>query len=185
VAADLLSAAAVTRTSRYLLLDKSGRKFEVIEVIGKWCDATAQKVTADAIAAHKRFAGIYVQSGSTGTVRALIASGHPMIPVAGETENGFRKLCAQYADKGLHCSSAGTGPAQVAGAIKAALAELLGEKVPQAIALPISYTEYPNMKPGEDYYPDLTDNLFVGNAFPACQIGFTATEIMGKSAANQ
>jgi ribose transport system substrate-binding protein len=167
------------------VLDKSGKKFEVVEVVGKWDDGTAQKVTADAIAVHKKFDGIYTQGGSTGTVRALIDAGHPFIPVSGETENGFRKLCAQYADKGLHCSSAGTGPAQVAVTIKAAIAELQGDAIPQAIALPVSYVEYPNMKQGEDYYPDLSDNFFVGNAFPACKIGFSATEIMGKSEANQ
>jgi len=167
------------------VLDKSGKKFEVVEVVGKWDDGTAQKVTADAIAVHKKFDGIYTQGGSTGTVRALIDAGHPFIPVSGETENGFRKLCAQYADKGLHCSSAGTGPAQVAVTIKAAIAELQGQKIPQAIALPVSYTEYPKMKAGEDYYPDLSDNFFVGNSFPGCKIGFSATEIMGKSEANQ
>ena len=46
--------------------DKSGKKFEVIEVVGKWDDGTAQKVTADAIAIHKHFVGIYTQGGSTG-----------------------------------------------------------------------------------------------------------------------
>jgi ribose transport system substrate-binding protein len=166
-------------------LKKSGRKFEVVEVVGKWDDGTAQKATADAIAVHKKFAGVYVQGGSTGTVRALIDSGHPMIPISGETENGYRKLCAQYADKGLHCSSAGTGPAQVAVTIKAAIAALQGEKVPQSIALPASYVEYPNIKEGSDFYPALSDNFFVGNSFPGCKIGFTAEEIMTKSEANQ
>lgn len=167
------------------VLDKSGKKFEVVEVVGKWDDGTAQKAAADAIAVHKRFDGIYVQGGSTGAVRALLDSGHPMVPVAGETENGFRKLCEQYASKGLHCSSAGTGPAQVAVTIKAALAALNGEKVPQSISLPTAYVEYPNMKAGTDFYPNLADNFFVGNTFEACKIGFTAQEIMAKSEANQ
>ena len=35
-------------------LDASGKKWEVIEVIGKWDDPTAQKVTADAIATKGR-----------------------------------------------------------------------------------------------------------------------------------
>jgi ribose transport system substrate-binding protein len=166
-------------------LDKSGRKFEVIEVVGKWDDGTAQKVTADAIAIHKQFAGVYTQGGSTGTVQALIDAHHPMIPVSGETENGFRKLCAKYADQGLHGSSGGTGPAQVAVTIKAAILALGGSPIPQAISLPVSYVEWPNMKEGQDYYPALQDNFFVGNSFPACNIGFTAEEIMGKSEANQ
>lgn len=167
------------------VLDRSGKKFEVVEVVGKWDDGTAQKATADAIAIHKKFVGIYVQGGSTGTVRALLDSKHPMIPISGETENGFRKLCAQNAAKGLHCSSAGTGPAQVAVTIKAAIAALEGDKLPQSISLPASYVEYPNIKEGSDFYPALSDNFFVGNSFPGCKIGFSAEEIMGKSEANQ
>jgi len=167
------------------VLNKSGKKFEVVEVVGKWDDGTAQKATADAIAIHKKFDGIYVQGGSTGTVRALLDAHHPMIPISGETENGFRKLCAQHAANGLHCSSSGTGPAQVAVTIKAAIAALDGEKVPQSISLPASYVEFPNIKEGADFYPALSDNFFVGNSFPACKIGFSAEEIMGKSEANQ
>ena len=172
-------------TGFHEVLKASGKKFEVVEVVGKWDDGTAQKATADAIAIHKKFAGIYVQGGSTGTVRALVNSGHAMIPISGETENGFRKLCAKHAAKGLRCSSAGTGPAQVAVTIKAAIAALEGEKVPQSISLPASYVEYPNIKEGADFYPNLSDNFFVGNSFPDCKIGFTAEEIMGKSEANQ
>jgi ribose transport system substrate-binding protein len=167
------------------VLNKSGKKFEVVEVVGKWDDGTGQKATADAIAVHKKFAGIYTQGGSAGVVRAMLDAGHPMIPVSGETENGFRKLCDQYAAKGLHCSSAGTGPAQVAVAMKAAISALKGQKIPQAIALPKSLVEYPNIKKGTDFYPELADNFFVGNSFDACKIGFTAEEIMGKSEANQ
>jgi len=167
------------------VLGASKKKFEVVEVIGKWDDGTAQKATADAIAVHKKFAGVYTQGGSTGTVRALVDSGHPMVPISGETENGFRKLCAKYAASGLHCSSTGTGPAQVAVTIKAAIAALQGEKVPQSIALPASYVQYPNIKEGSDFYPNLSDNFFVGNSFPDCKIGFSADEIMGKSESNQ
>ena len=66
-----------------------------------------------------------------------------MIPVSGETENGYRKLCAKYADQGLHGSSGGTGPAQVAVTIKAAIAALQGNPIPQEISLPVSYVEFP------------------------------------------
>jgi ribose transport system substrate-binding protein len=166
-------------------MKKSGRKFEIVEVVGKWDDGTGQKAAADAIAVHKHFDGVYTQGGSTGPVRALLDSGHPMVPIAGETENGFRKLCDQYAAKGLHCSSAGTGPAQVSVTIKAAIAALEGAKLPQSIALPTSFVEYPNIKEGTDFYPALADNFFVGNSFEGCKIGFTAEEIMTKSEANQ
>ncbi|WP_026620541.1 ribose transport system substrate-binding protein (plasmid) [Ensifer sp. WSM1721] len=163
----------------------TGKKWEVVEVLGKWDDPTAQKATADAIAVHKKFDGITAQGGDTGVVQAMIDAGHPFVPFGGETENGFRKFCAKHSADGLKCSSAGTGPAQVAVAIKTAIAALEGEVVPQSIKLPLAIVEDPNFKEGQDYYPDQSDNFFVGNAFPTCDINFTAQEIMGQSKENQ
>ncbi|MGH1353144.1 MAG: sugar ABC transporter substrate-binding protein [Methyloligellaceae bacterium] len=165
-------------------LKKKGVKWEIVETVGKWDDGTAQKAVADAIAVHKKFDGIYVQAGSTGAVRALIDAKHAMIPVAGETENGFRKLCGKHGNAGLHCASSGTGPAQVAVTIKAALAALQGNVLPQAIKLPISTTVTPDFKDGKNYFSNLSDNFFVGNAFPDCKIGFTAKEIKAQSKDN-
>ncbi|TDQ83028.1 monosaccharide ABC transporter substrate-binding protein (CUT2 family) [Dongia mobilis] len=166
-------------------LAASGKKWETVEVVGKWDDGTAQKVTADAVAVHKKFDGVTVQGGSTGTVRALMDAGHPFVPVGGETENGFRKLCGAHGGEGLKCASGGTGPAQVAVAIKTAIAALEGAVVPQSIRLPLATTEDPNFKDGENYYSDQSDNFFVGNAFPTCGINFTAQEIMGQSEQDQ
>jgi ribose transport system substrate-binding protein len=167
------------------VFEASGKDWEVVEVLGKWDDPTAQKATADAIAVHKQFDGITAQGGDTGVVQAMLDAGHPMVPFGGETENGFRKFCAEYADEGLRCSSAGTGPAQVAVAIKTAIDALEGKVVPQSIKLPLAIVEDPNFKEGEDFYPDQSDNFFVGNAFPTCGINFTAQEIMGQTEANQ
>ena len=167
------------------VLDASGKKWEVVEVVGKWDDGTAQKVSADAIAVQKHFDGITVQGGSTGTVRAFMDAKHPFVPVGGETENGFRKLCAAHGGEGLKCASGGTGPAQVAVAIKTAIAALEGQVVPQSVKLPLAIVEDPNFKEGQDFFPDQSDNFFVGNSFPTCGINFTAQEIMGQSEQNQ
>jgi len=167
------------------VLDKSGKKWDVVEVVGKWDDPTAQKATADAIAVQKHFDGFTAQGGDTGVVQAMIDAKHPFVPFGGETENGFRKFCAKYTGEGLKCSSAGTGPAQVAVAIKTAIAALEGEVVPQSVKLPLAIVEDPNFKAGQDYYPDQSDNFFVGNSFPTCGINFTAQQIMGQSEANQ
>lgn len=166
-------------------LDKSGKKWDVVEVVGKWDDPTAQKATADAIAVHKHFDGFTAQGGDTGVVQAMIDAKHPFVPFGGETENGFRKFCGKYSGEGLKCSSAGTGPAQVAVAIKTALAALSGEVVPQSVKLPLAIVEDPNFKDGENYYSDQSDNFFVGNAFPTCGINFTAQQIMGQSEKNE
>ena len=166
-------------------LKATGKNWDVVEVMGKWDDPTAQKVSADAIAVHKKFDGITGQGGDTGIVQAMIDAKHPFVPFGGETENGFRKFCAKYSGDGLKCSSAGTGPAQVAVAIKTAITALEGQVVPQSVKLPLAIVEDPNFKPNQDYYPDQSDNFFVGNSFPTCGINFTAQEIMGQSEANQ
>src|SRR5690554_1752924 len=161
-------------------LTASGKPFDVFEVVGKWDDGTAQKATADAIAVQGAFDGITAQGGDTGVVQAMIDAGHAFVPFGGETENGFRKFCAAHAAEGLKCSSAGTGPAQVAVAIKTAIDALQGKVVPQSVKLPLAIVEDPDFKDGENFYADQSDNFFVGNAFPTCGINFTAQEIMGQ-----
>jgi len=166
-------------------LDASGKKWDVIEVVGKWDDPTAQKATADAIAVQKKFDGITSQGGDTGVVQAMIDAKHPWVPIGAETENGFRTFCGKYSAEGLKCSSAGTGPAQVAVAIKTAIDALEGKVVPQSVKLPLAIVEDPGFKDGENYYSTQSPNFFVGNSFPTCGINFTAQEIMGQSEQNQ
>lgn len=166
-------------------LDASGKKWAVTEVVGKWDDGVAQKATADAIATSGPFAAVTGQGGDTGIVQAMMDAKHPFVPFGGETENGFRKFCSAHAADGLKCSSAGTGPAQVAVAIKTAIAALDGEVVPQSVKLPLAIVEDPNFKAGQDFFPDQSDNFFVGNSFPTCGINFSAQEIMGQTKENQ
>ncbi len=166
-------------------LSASGKKWEITEVVGKWDDGVAQKATADAIATNGPFDGITAQGGDTGVVQAMIDAKHAFVPFGGETENGFRKFCAAHSGHGLKCSSAGTGPAQVAVAIKTAIAALEGNVVPQSVKLPLAIVEDPDFKAGTDYFPDQSDNFFVGNSFPTCGINFTAQEIMGQTKENQ
>src|SRR5436190_3132897 len=166
-------------------LDASGKKWDVVEVVGKWDDPTAQKATADALAVNGKFDGFTAQGGDTGVVQAMIDAKHPWVPFGGETENGFRKFCGKMSADGLKCSSAGTGPAQVAVAIKTAIDALEGNVVAQSIKLPLAIVEDPDFKDGENYYSTQSDNFFVGNSFPTCGINFTAQEIMGQSEKNQ
>ncbi|SAL80350.1 sugar ABC transport system, lipoprotein [Caballeronia choica] len=166
-------------------LDDTGKKWNVVQVYGKWDDGVAQKVAADAIAVQGHFDGISAQGGDTGVVRAMIDAKHPFVPFGGETENGFRKFCAQYGSQGLKCTSAGTGPAQVAVAIKTALAALDGQTIPVAIKLPLDVTDDSMLKSGVNYFPNDSDNFFVGNSFPTCGINFSAQEIMKQNQGNQ
>ena len=158
--------------------------WEIVEVVGNWDDGTAQKVTADAIAVHGKFDAVVVQGGTTGAVRAMLDAGHPMVPLAGESENGFRKLLAEHGPNGLEGISIGQSPGLVAIAMKAALSALDGEPMPQLISVPIPYATFDQMKAGENYWPDLTDNFFTVNEFPPCGVNITAREIMAKDADN-
>ncbi len=162
----------------------SGGKWEIVEVVGNWDDGTAQKATADALAVHGHFDGLFTQGGSTGSVRAFMDAKHPFIPMAGEGENGFRKLIAAHSKDGLRGWSYGQSPALVAISTKAALAALNGEPMPQMVSIPIPQADYTTLKDGENFWSNLSDNFFAVNSFPPCGINFSAVDIMAKNAEN-
>jgi ribose transport system substrate-binding protein len=162
----------------------TGGDWEIVEVVGNWDDGTAQKVTADAIAVHGQFDGVTVQGGSTGTVQAMMDAGHPFVPVAGESENGFRKLIAEHADEGLKGLSIGQSPGLVAISMKAAVSALQGNPMPQLISVPLPVTSYEELEDGVNYWSDLPDNFFTTNEFPPCGVNISGPAIMSQSEAD-
>lgn len=162
----------------------TGGDWEIVEVVGNWDDGTAQKVTADAIAVHGQFDAIAVQGGTTGVVQALIDAGHPMVPIAGESENGFRKLVAEHADEGLKGISIGQSPGLVAIAMKAAVSALEGNVMPQLISVPLPVATYDQLEDGVNYWSDLPDNFFTVNEFPPCGVNVSGPAIMAQSEAD-
>ncbi len=166
------------------VMEAAPNSFQITEVVGNWDDGTAQKVVADAIAVHGRFDGVYVQGGSTGVVRAMMDAKHPFVPVAGESENGFRKLIAAHEKDGLKGLSIGQSPGLVAISMKAAISALKGNPMPQLISIPIPGGDYSTLKDGVNYWSSLTDNFFTTNEFAPCGVNISATEIMAKDEAN-
>lgn len=162
------------------VLDESGGNWERVSVVGNWDDGTAQKVVADAIAVHGQFDAILAQGGTTGVVQAMLDSGHPMVPVAGEAENGFRKLVAQHSDEGLHAISIGQSPGLVAIAMKAAVSALEGNVMPQLISVPLPVATYDELEDGKNFWTDLPDNFFTVNEFPPCGVNITGPAIMAQ-----
>ena len=141
-------------------------------------------MTADALAVHGHFDGIFSQGGDDGTVQALMDAKHPFVPFAGEGENEFRKQIAEHEKDGLKGLSYGQSPALVAISIKAAISALQGNVMPQLISIPIPVATYKTLKPGENFWPDLKANFFADNQFPPCGVNFTAPEIMSQSEKN-
>ncbi len=166
------------------IVDKPGNQFEVVEVVGNWATGDSQKVTADAIAVHRHFDGIFTQGGSDGTVQALIDAHHPFVPMSGEGENNYRKQIAEHSKDGLKGMSYGQSPALVAIAMKAAISALKGNVMPQKIFIPIPYADFTSLKPGVNYFPDLDVQFFAPNQFPPCGINFTAPQIMAQTQAD-
>ena len=162
----------------------SGGNWEIVEVVGNWDDGTAQKVTADAIAVHGQFDAIAAQGGTTGVVQAMIDAGHPMVPIAGESENGFRKLVAEHSADGLKGISIGQSPGLVAIAMKAAVSALEGNVMPQLISVPLPVATYDQLKDGENFWSDLPDNFFTVNEFPPCGVNISGPAIMAQSEAD-
>ena len=153
---------------------------KVVTVFGKWDDGTAQRVTADAIAANSNVDGMIVSGGSTGAVRALMDAKHAFIPVAGEAENGFRKLIAEHGKDGLAGISIGNSPGQSAISMLAAIALLQGKALPDTVELPNPTATNDTLKAGENYYPQLSDNFFTPNQFPPCGVNISGSEIMAQ-----
>lgn len=162
------------------VLDGAGGDWEVVSVVGNWDDGTAQKVTADAIAVHGAFEAILAQGGTTGVVQAMMDADHPMVPVAGESENGFRKMVAEHADDGLKGISIGQSPGLVAIAIKAAVSALEGNAMPQLISVPLPVATYDQLEDGKNFWTDLPDNFFTVNEFPPCGVNISGPAIMSQ-----
>ncbi len=155
---------------------------QVSEVVGNWDDGTGQKAVADTLAVTGGVDGIYTQGGSTGVTHAVLDSHKPLIPIAGEGENGFRKLIAANSKDGLLGDSAGQSPALSAVSLKVALAVLGGQSVPAEISVPIPSANYKTLEPGKNYFPELSDTFFAAHDFPVCDINLTAQQITGVAA---
>ncbi|MDB4982133.1 MAG: ribose transporter substrate-binding protein [Myxococcales bacterium] len=163
------------------VMGAKGKRYEIVEAVGSWDDAIAQKSVAAALAAHKKFDAMMVQGGSTGAIRALLAAGHKPIPVATEAENGARKLIAANAAMGMKGLSLGDSPGLAAIALKAAIEALQGKVMPQKISVPIPAADDTTLKDGENYYSKLSDNFFTPNEFPPCGVNISSVKIMNES----
>jgi ribose transport system substrate-binding protein len=147
---------------------------------GMWADGPAQTVMATALGAFPQIDGVWCQGGDTGVLKAFMDAKKPFVPVAGEAENGFRKLAVQNK---IPVISVGQTPAMVAVSIKLAIDMLKdGLEVPQDINVPLPVRTLDQMKSGVDYFPEVKDNFFVAFQLPECGVLFTADEILKQDA---
>jgi ribose transport system substrate-binding protein len=150
------------------------KDIQVVEVTGNWDTGTVQKVVSDAIAVNGRFDAFICQHGCRGVTNAIKATGHPVVPVGGDAENGFVKALIEQKIPGISVS---TSPGQGPVALNATLALLQGKALPALVNLPTPNTLTRDMVAGVNYFPELPDSYETVSSYPACGIGFTPGEI--------
>lgn len=149
---------------------------KVTEVYGRWDSGTAQKVTADALAAAgKPFDAVWCQGGGDGVIRAYQAAGYDVPPIAGEAENGFRAYAAEH---NLPILSIGQSAAASAQAMKLAFEVLAGKPMPQHVMAENVRVYTADLKEGENYYNDVPPGFFCGISIPSCGLEFDAHDIL-------
>ncbi|QBF30251.1 sugar ABC transporter substrate-binding protein [Thalassococcus sp. S3] len=154
---------------------------EIVEVVGNWDTGTSQKVVADALATHGTFDAVVSQHGSAGSINAMQAAGHPIVPMGVDGENGVRMLMDELEIPGVSASQA---PAMSAIALEAAVALLEGNTLPQTIFLPIPQVKAEDLEAGVNYFPDLPKSFNTGTGFVECFEPFSPEELLGQSPDN-
>ncbi|MEM6941481.1 MAG: sugar ABC transporter substrate-binding protein [Pseudomonadota bacterium] len=154
---------------------------EIVEVVGNWDTGTSQKVVADALATHGEFDAVVSQHGSAGSINAMQAAGHPIVPMGVDGENGVRMLMSELGIPGVSASQA---PAMSAIALEAAVALLEGNALPQTIFLPIPQVKSDDLESGVNYFPELPKSFNTGTGFVECFEPFTPEELLGQSPDN-
>jgi len=148
------------------------------ELDGSWDSGKAQTVMADFLATKPKIDGVWVQGGTPGVLQAFKAAKVPLVPMAGEGENGFRKALATMKDQGLVGISVAQTPGMVAVSMRVALELLQGKTLPRVIAMPLPITTTETIKEGVDYFDKLPDDFFTAIKVPACGVDLTPEAIL-------
>jgi len=169
------------------VMEAPGNSFKITEVVGNWDTGTSQKVTADALAVHGHFDGVFTQCGSDGTVQALMSAKHPFVPMSGEGEKRVPQARSPITPRtgSRACPTASlrrwspSPPRRRSPLCRATSCRSSSRSRSRS-------RPYKDLKPGTNYWPDLNANFtsrrnqFTG----ACGVNFTAPEIMSQSEKN-
>jgi len=127
---------------------------------GKWASDEAQRNTAAALPSLGRVDGIWCQGGTDGAIRALLAAHRPLVPVAGEAENGFRQDMLKYRSRGWKAMSIGQPPYLVLVSLELALEVLQGKHAKQNIMIPFPVVTTDTVREGETTFKKLASTWF-------------------------
>jgi ribose transport system substrate-binding protein len=163
------------------ILDKYPDIKIVAEVYGKWDNAVSQQELTKVLTANPKVDGILNQYGTYGALQALINLNHPLIPMTGQGENGWRIAMLADQDKGLKGVSAGDPSVVGAYALKVAYDILTGKKpASQNIDVPAPIVTTADLKAGVNVFPDMSPTLDADSDIPGADLGLTIKDGMRK-----
>ena len=148
---------------------------KVIDVYGNWDVGTNQKVTANALATYPKIDAVWGTEGCTGIIQAFLQLKRPLVPMTGESDNGFMRLVVENKVPALVI---GQPPAMAAAAIRVAVNLLSGNKLPQTISLPLEEIMTEQMKTGANYFPEQPDSLITDFSVPSCDVEIPVEQVV-------
>jgi ribose transport system substrate-binding protein len=148
---------------------------KLVQVYGDWDVGTNQKVTADALATDHDIGGVWGTEGATGALQGFIQVHAPLVPITGESDNGFMMLAA---DNKVPALVIGQSPALAAVAIRAAIATLSGQSLPQDASVPLTAVTTDEMKPGGDFFPNLPGSFVTNISIPQCEVHIPVSDVV-------
>lgn len=133
------------------------------EANGNWDYADGKAATEALLSAYPEIDGVWSQGGAMtqGAIDAFLAAGRPLVPMSGESGNGFMAQWKelQGVDNFSSCAPI-YDPAMVVDALNVLIDALDGKEVEHSIKLPMGEVTVDTL---DDYYrPDLPDTMWAG-----------------------
>jgi ribose transport system substrate-binding protein len=154
---------------------KQHSEIKVIDVYGNWDVGTNQKVTSNALAAYPKIDAVWGTEGCTGIIQAFLELKRPLVPMTGESDNGFMRLVVEHKIPALVI---GQPPGMSAAAIRVAINVLNGTKVPQEISLPLEEIPTDKLKAGVNYFPEQPDSLITDFSMPTVGVEIPVEQVV-------
>ncbi|MDB5074105.1 MAG: monosaccharide transporter substrate-binding protein family [Chloroflexi bacterium] len=127
---------------------------------GMWASDVAQRNTASALPSLGKVDGLWVQGGTDGVIRSLLAAHRPLVPVAGEAENGFREDMLKYKSQGFKAISIGQPPFVSLVSLQLAVEVLQGKRPKGNVNVPFPFVTTDTVKEGVTAFKNLPDSFF-------------------------
>lgn len=150
-------------------------KLRIINVYGNWDVGTNQKVTADALSTNHDIGGVWGTEGATGALQAFLQLNMPVVPMTGESDNGFMRLAVEHHVPALVI---GQSPTLAAAGVLAAIASLSGKQLPQSASIPLAPVTTEQMKAGGDYFPELPPSFVTDVNIAKCGISIPVGDVV-------